>query len=302
MLSISAIVHTKNAATTLPRALESLQFATEIIVIDMESTDETCKIARAQGAKVLSHQNVDYVEPARNFGIQQAQEKWVLILDADEEIPNSLREKIITLAQVENQVDGYYLPRKNIIFDAWISHTAWWPDYQLRFFKKGTVSWPDEIHAHPQVTGKFEYLEASPDNAILHHNYQSVEQFLSRLNRYTSVTVKSQKSTQTPQLTETELLRSFYNEFLSRLFAHQGIEDGTHGVGLSLLQGMYQAVINLKFWQQNHFKSSSAQPQETIEELRRFQRHINYWIATYQIEKKSGLAKKYWQLRRKLLI
>ena len=81
--------------------------------------------------------------------------------------------------------------RKNMIFSKWIKNTGWWPDYQPRLFKKGYLNWPGKVHAQPVVKGNIHHLPRKEEFAITHHNYKSVSHFISKLNRYTSLTANS---------------------------------------------------------------------------------------------------------------
>lgn len=301
-MPLTAIIHTKNAATTVRAALESVKFADEIVVVDMESTDGTPLIARDYTKHIFSHEDVGYADPARNFGLSKASQPWILVLDADEEVPVSLKELIQAIVSgtvgAELQADAYYLPRRNEIFNTLIKHSGWWPDYQLRLFKKGTVTWQDGVHRLPDATGTSVYLPASDANALLHHNYQSVTQFIDRLNRYTSIKANETKDTD-PQVTESTLLTLFSGEFFSRYFAHQGYKDGAHGMALSLLQSMYQVTVQLKQWDNQHFPAHHQNLQNVDKGLRKFQKELNYWLADAQVQNTSGLKKIYWQIRRK---
>ena len=122
-MKISVVINTLNEVKNLPRAVASVKdLASEIVVTDMGSTDGTIEVARKLGAKVFSHKKLNYVEPARNFAVGKAQGPWILILDADEEIPQSLVKKIKQIVGAP-EADYYRLPRKNIIFGKWIEHT-----------------------------------------------------------------------------------------------------------------------------------------------------------------------------------
>ena len=323
MNKLSVVINTKNAAKTLAQTLESVKdWAEEIVVVDMKSTDETVQIARKFGAKVYEHQDVGYVEPARNFATGKAKGDWILILDADEEVGTQLKkaiQKIIDQDAKEDEVearlgligvlsgaDAYYLARKNMIFGKWIEHTLWWPDYQLRLFKKSVVDWPDEIHAVPVTKGEVRQLPAKEELAILHHNYATVSEFVERMNRYTGIqaetfkNLKSEARNQKQILNpKSEILNAFFNEFLTRYFAGQGYQDGLHGLSLSLLQAMYQSVAEMKSLED---QGAYLNPQPSTfnhQIFRKFQQDLNYWLADYQAHKAKGLKKLYWQLRRK---
>jgi glycosyltransferase involved in cell wall biosynthesis len=187
---ISTVINTLNEEENLPRALASVKdFADEIVVVDMHSDDQTVDIAKKSGARVFEHDRTGYVEPARNFAISKAEGDWILILDADEELSQSLSKSLRKIA--DNPAADYYrLPRKNIIFGRWIKHTGWWPDYNIRFFKKGCVSWNEIIHSVPTTQGAGSDLKADEENALVHHNYRTAEQYVERMNRYTSYQAK----------------------------------------------------------------------------------------------------------------
>src|SRR4030042_3360237 len=186
MDKISVVINTLNEEKNLPRAIASVKgFAEEIVVCDMHSDDKTAEIAERLGANVYEHEKAGYVEPARNFAIEKARGKWILVLDADEEVPNSLAGKIKNIVS-EPDADYFRIPRKNIIFGKWIKHSRWWPDYNIRFFKKGNVTWNEVIHSVPLTKGKGTDLDASEDAAIVHHHYETIEQYIDRLNRYTT--------------------------------------------------------------------------------------------------------------------
>jgi len=304
--NISAIIHTKNAAATLTQALESVSFAGEIIVVDMQSSDDSRLIAQKYGATVVSVENTDFVEPARQFGIDQATKDWILILDADEVVPDTLRVVLLKLSETASDVSGYYLPRLNLVFGKWLKHTGWWPDYQLRFFKRGTVTWPKTLHAQPTVQGKTEKLAADEKFALKHYNYTTVEEFINRLNRYTSLETEhsSHDYSATEALTPAAFFKTFTGQFLSRYFKEEGYKDGLHGMSLALLQSMYELTVGLKLWQKQKFADnpSTVDKAAMIAEFRNFQKELNYWLADWEAEESSGLTKLWRQLRRKLKI
>src|SRR3989337_4151360 len=100
MARISVVINTLNEEKNLPRAIASIKgLADEIIVVDMQSDDNTKEVAEKLGALVYDHKRTGYVEPARNFAISKASGDWVLVLDADEEVPPKLREKLRLLVK-----------------------------------------------------------------------------------------------------------------------------------------------------------------------------------------------------------
>jgi glycosyltransferase involved in cell wall biosynthesis len=299
MAAITAIVHTKNSAQTLRSCLESLRFVEQVLVVDMASSDNTKEVAKSfKNVTWHEYKDVGYVEPARNFALQQVNTPWTLIIDADEEVPEQLRKKLLELSESKSAADVYRIPRKNIIFNKWVEHTGWWPDYQLRFFKTGAVQWPTEIHAQPKVQGREEELPVHSEQAIIHHNYQTIDQFIDRLNRYTSIEVKHGRK----QLDKKSALPLIFSEeFCRRYFAEQGFKDGTHGLALSYLQTMYQVTVFLKHWEVEQF-SEKCDQRSLIDQLQESLGDMQYWVADYHVHHSSGITKIWWQIRRKLRI
>jgi len=277
MAKISVVINTLNEEKNLPRAISSVKgIADEIVVVDMCSTDATKKVAEDLGARVYLHKNIGYVEPARNFAISKARNEWILILDADEEIGKKLVKKIKKIIN-EPTADYYRLPRKNIIFSKWIKYSQWWPDYNIRLFKKGSVSWSEDIHSIPLTAGNGIDIEAKEDLAIIHHNYSSVEQFLERINRYTSVQADLLIK-QEYKFIWKDLITKPLKEFLGRYFSNEGYKDGLHGLALCLLQAFSEVILYLKIWQQEKFQPQAVTLEETTRELKHAGKEINWWI------------------------
>jgi len=307
VVSLSVVINTKNVEKTLEKTLKSVKFADEIVIVDMMSRDKTIEIASKYTENIFSYKDVGYVEPARNFAISKASGKWILIVDADEEVPVALKkvlEKIIKEDEQEAKIaDCYYIPRKNLIFDKWIKDTGWWPDMVLRFFKKGFVEWSDEIHSIPITKGNVRELSAVEEIALVHHNYQHVSQFIERMNRYTDIQAKDFNTKVEGEITSKAIFKKFYSEILSRFFAQRGVNDGVHGLSLSLLQGLSEAVVAMKTWETKGFKQTDRGDEEDlIEEVYNFKKELSYWLANWKVENNTGLKKVVWRIRRKLYI
>lgn len=295
MSKISVVINTLNEEKNLPQALKSVKhLADELVVVDMKSDDNTVKIAKKFGAKVYDHKRMGYVEPARNFAINKATSDWILILDADEEIPSSLSKKLKELAEA-GEAEYYRLPRKNMVFGKWLQHSRWWPDYNIRFFKKGFVEWSEIIHSVPTTSGRGVDLDGKEQWAILHHHYETIEQYIERLNRYTTKQLQALKD-KDYKFAATDLLRKPSEEFLSRYFAGQGYKDGVHGLALAGLQAFSEFVLYLKAWQSADFKGTVSE-HEVIAEFKNIQDDQNYWFADTLIKEGKGNLKN--KLKRK---
>ncbi len=274
---ISVVINTLNEEEHLERAIKSVSWADEVLVCDMHSDDGSASLAKKLGAKVITHKRLSFVEPARNFAISKAIGDWVLVMDPDEEIPSALASELQEMVNKPVLSEYVRIPRKNIIFDKWMKASMWWPDYNIRFFKKGSVEWSDRIHIPPKTRGQGLDLIDKEEFAIIHHHYQSVEQYLNRLNRYT--TVQSEELDKDGvRFNWTDLINKPLSEFLGRFFANRGFEDGLHGLALSLLQAFSFLVVYLKLWEKQKFKDQHINLTELKLETNKSGREINYWF------------------------
>jgi glycosyltransferase involved in cell wall biosynthesis len=293
---ISVVINTLNEEKNLPRALASVKnFADEIVVVDMRSGDRTIEIATKFGAKVFGHERAGYVEPARNFAISKATGEWILVLDADEELGLNLRKELKNIVK-NPKADYYRIPRKNIIFGKWVKHSRWWPDYNIRFFKKGNVAWNEVIHSVPMTQGSGTDIEAKEKNAIVHYHYETVEQFIGRLNRYTTEHSKILVE-RGYKFDWKDLIKKPSQEFLSRYFFGEGYKDGLHGLVLAALQAFSEFVLYLKVWQVEDFNTPDINIKTVVGEMKNAEKDMHYWQAD-SLYKETGEFQ--YRIKRKL--
>ena len=273
---ISVVINSLNSEDCIRRAIDSVKWADEIVVCDMHSDDATVEIAKTLGAKIVFHKRTNYVEPARNFAVSKASNHWVLVLDTDEEVPETLAKKLQEIAE-RKDVSFAEIPRKNMIFGKWMETSMWWPDYNIRFFKKGAVKWGDKIHRPPETQGEGIKLAVDERFAITHHHYITLAQFIERMNRYTSIQAQELVA-EGYKFQWQDLMKKPLGEFLGRFFANRGFEDGLHGLALSLLQAFSFLVMYLKVWEMEMF----AQQEIRLEDLKKVSqssgRELNYWF------------------------
>jgi len=245
---ISAVINVRNEAENLSKCLRSIKdFADEIIVVDMKSVDDSVKIAKEAGAKVFNYRPMKYVEPARNFALSKATGKWVLLLDPDEYLTKTLKKELKTITN-RSDIDYVKIPRQNMIFGKWIKHANCWPDYLIRFFKNGSVTWQKEIHSQPITKGNGLTLLDSEKLAIKHDNYQSVTQFITRAIRYSTIQAEELEG-QEYKLKTSDFILKPIQEFNSRFFFAEGYKDGLHGLIFCLLQAFAIGLVYIRLWE-----------------------------------------------------
>ncbi|OGE72411.1 hypothetical protein A3H40_04165 [Candidatus Daviesbacteria bacterium RIFCSPLOWO2_02_FULL_38_15] len=286
---ISVVINTLNEEQNIERAIKSVNWADEIIVCDMYSKDKTIEVAKKMGAKVFFHKWADYVEPARNFALSKASNDWILVLDPDEEIQESLAEKLREITWKMKEVDYVRLPRKNLIFGHFMQASMWWPDYNIRFFKKDKVKWGNQIHRPPEVVGQGLDLPANEKYAIIHSSYETISEFIQRMDRYTTIQAR-ELNKEGYKFKWVDLFEKPLNEFLSRFFANKGYQDGLHGLSLSLLQAFSFLAVYLKVWEKLKFKEQEIDLSEFKNEVQVNGKKIEYW---FKDENRNLLKKLY---------
>jgi glycosyltransferase involved in cell wall biosynthesis len=186
LIPVSVLVPTKNEDQNLESCLSCLTRFDEVIVFDSYSTDRTLEIAEKCGARIVQRE-FDNFSTHKNWALSNIpfRNRWVMIVDADEQVENSLADEIYQVVLKKNQInDGYFIPRKNMFAGVWIRHGGWYPDWQLRLFRRGLAHCESRIvHEHMLLNGKAEYLS----NPLLHHDYKGIERYFDRHNTYSSM-------------------------------------------------------------------------------------------------------------------
>ncbi len=150
-MKISATIITFNEEANIGEACESLAWADEILVVDSQSTDQTREIASTCGARVVTRPWPGF-GAQKQFAAEQALHDWVFSLDADERVSNELRDSVERLRTLpDNQLaDGYLISRRSFYQGRWIRGGGWYPDRQLRLFRKSLGRWQGK-HIHESV-------------------------------------------------------------------------------------------------------------------------------------------------------
>ncbi len=182
---ISAIVITRNEEDHIASALATLAWAAEIVVVDSNSTDRTVEIARRFTPRVLTHPFAGYGAQYA-FAQSQCAHEWVFWLDADERVTPELAAAIARLP-AEGGADAWRIARRTWYFDRWIRHSGWYPDYQVRLYRRSLTAWtPARVHAAPRVAGRVANLAGGD---LLHHTRRGLREHLEVMNRYTDLAV-----------------------------------------------------------------------------------------------------------------
>lgn len=241
---ISACIITKNEASKIKACLESLSFVDEIIVVDSKSSDDTRKIAREFGAKVVTREFSGYGEQ-KNKAIEEASYDWIFSIDADERVSQELQEEINTLDF--SIADGFEIPRLTYFLGKPIMHGGYWwyPGYVLRLFNKKKGKFRDiKVHETVEVTGTVKKLQ----HPLHHFTYRDLNHYIQKVN---SMTDWQSDASITPWKNSNYLMmfvKAAYR-FLQTYIYYRGFLDGFRGFIISLTSAYYVFLVYFKSWE-----------------------------------------------------
>ena len=156
------------------------------MVVDSGSTDRTLAICREFPARIFAEEWKGFARQ-KNSAIAKTQHEWVLSLDADERVTENLKEEILHTLEADSSPDGFFIARKNFFLGKWIKYCGWYPDRNLRLFRKGRGLFEErEVHERILVQGPVGYLR----EPLEHHTYRTLSDFILRLDRYSSLAAR----------------------------------------------------------------------------------------------------------------
>jgi len=217
---LSIVIITKNEEKFITDAVNSSIFADEVLVLDSESTDKTCNIAKEIGARVEQQAWLGF-GAQKNKAVELASNDWVFVLDADERITPELRDEIIsTLKNPKFRLNNFF--GKNI------RHCGLYPDYSIRLFNRQKGKFNDvPVHESVQIQGNTDKLK----NHMLHLAFDTVEEFSNKQKKYAELSQKDKN-----------LIKAFISPiwtFLKIYIIRLGFVEGWRGFIIAKVYAQY---------------------------------------------------------------
>lgn len=241
MLCVSTQISSEDSLSTFEAMLKSVSFADELIIFNMERVDtEALDLFAKYKAKVINIKTPQVVEEIRDRQVKEAKEDWVLIMDYDEIIKESLQNEILAIIGNKASCPAYSIGRDNFSLGYPLKHGGWEKDYVVRLVQKSRfIKWPTDIHSTPVVKG----LIIKTTNSMEHHKDASLEQMVKKTNRYSDIEARQFLVGGMKKVTQLTILRKSAMEFIRRYFFKKGFLDGSIGLFQSLYQG-YSVFIS----------------------------------------------------------
>ena len=244
MPTLSAILITRNEEANLEDCLASLDgLATQIVVVDTQSTDRTLVIAQRYGALISSPPDWPGFGPQKNRALDLASEDWVLSLDADERLTPELRAEIMGVLD-KPQTDCYAIPRLSWYCGRFMRHSGWTPDYVDRLFKRGSARFSTDL-VHERLIPKGPVLRLK--NQMLHYSFMNLAQVQEKMERYSTASAQqafARGKTASPLKAILHGAWSFFRTYILRA----GFLDGPQGFSLALANAKGSYLRYIKLW------------------------------------------------------
>lgn len=242
-MKLSVIIITKNEVSNIQACLDSVRFADQWIIVDSGSTDGTQQICRDFGATVIETPDWPGFGPQKNRALDAAEGEWILSIDADERIPDALREEILQ-AMANPQHAAYALPRLSSYCGHFIRHSGWYPDYIVRLFRRDAGRFSSAL-VHENIELK------NPEHgklktAMIHYSYRDDEAYLGKLQQYSSLGARQAFEKGKRSGLGKAILHAF-TSFLRSYVFRLGFLDGKGGVmvALSSAESTYHKYFKL---------------------------------------------------------
>jgi len=242
---ISGVVICLNEADRIGRCLESLSFCDEIVVVDSGSLDGTREIARRYTTALIEQDFLGYVKQ-KNFALERAKNDWVICLDADEALSPELVANIRgALARNDGSVAGYSLDRVTHYLGVWHDRGEWYPDWQLRVFRRSRGRWGGlDPHDRVELEGRVERLPGR----LLHWNYRNLSDHIQTMDRFSARMARSLADSGV-RFRLRDLVFRPPARFLKSYVLRQGFRRGIPGLVVSVAGAYYVFMKYAKLWE-----------------------------------------------------
>ena len=240
-MQISVTIIARDEEANIARAIASVDFCAEILVVDSGSTDRTVEIARSLGATVIHREWSGYAAQ-KNFAAAQASHNWILSIDADEAVGPELAASIRGLTATEPEHAGFDFPRLARYCGKWIRHSGWYPDRKVRLYRRDCGRWiGDFVHESVAVSGPVGHLAGD----LLHYACNTCRDHRANVERYTDLAAREIVATgQQPSAWRLLLGPPF--AFAKSFVAQLGFLDGAAGFTIAWMAARYVYLKHAK--------------------------------------------------------
>jgi glycosyltransferase involved in cell wall biosynthesis len=251
-ISASIIVH--NEEHNIAALCETLDWADEIVIVDSDSTDKTVEIAKRYTDKIFQREFRGYKDK-HQYADAQTSGDWIFWIDADERVTPALKDSIAALRTQDAAAmpDGFRLARRTFYLGRWIKHSGWYPDYQMRLYRKDAGFWDGVApHETARVHGRVETLAGE----LLHYTKQSLSEHHRVTESYATLAAQYWHE-KGRQVGAAGILFHPVAAFIRAYLLKQGWRDGMQGLIIAIFTAYGVFLKYAKLWELNHAKQNA---------------------------------------------
>jgi len=253
-MKITATIITFNEESNIQKACESVAWADEIVVVDSESTDHTQQLAASSGARVISNPWPGF-SAQKQFAVEHSTHDWVFSLDADERVSDELNNSIATLkAKKEtNLADGYSISRRSYYQGRWIRGGGWYPDRQLRLFRKSAGRWKQR-YIHESVEMNPGARVEDLDGDLLHYTVRDAAHHHQMIGERYAPLAARQMFEEGRRTSAMSIATAAPSAFFRSLILKAGFRDGLAGLSIASFAAHHAFLKHLMLWEMQNKK------------------------------------------------
>jgi glycosyltransferase involved in cell wall biosynthesis len=248
-MKISASIIVRNEEANVAEVCQTVAWADEIVIVDSDSTDRTVEIARRYTGKVFNREFRGYKDK-HEFADAQTTGDWIFWIDADERVTPELREAIEKLRQRDpaTMPDGFRIARRTQYLGRWIKHSGWYPDYQMRLYRKSASYW-DGVSPHEtaRVNGRIETLPGE----FLHYTKRNLSEHHHVLDEYTTLAAEFHAK-KNRRVRAIDLFLLPVAAFVRTYIFKQGFRDGVPGLIIAMFTAYSVFLKFAKVWEKSN--------------------------------------------------
>ena len=248
-MKISATIIVRNEEDNIADVCKTVAWADEIVVVDSDSTDRTVELARKSTDKVFQREFKGYKDK-HEFADSKTTGDWIFWIDADERLTPELRDSIQHLRSLDDsdRADGYKIARRTFFFGRWIKYSGWYPDYQMRLYRKEGSFWGGVApHETARVTGRVQTLEGE----LLHYTKRDLSECHIVVDSYATLAAEPLDSSG-KKVGSAVLLLNSVGAFLRTYVLKQGFRDGTPGLIIAMFTAYGVFLKYAKVWERRN--------------------------------------------------
>ena len=250
-MKISATIIVRNEEANIAEVCETVAWADEIVIVDSDSTDRTVEIARRYTPRVFNREFRGYKDK-HEFADAQTTGDWIFWIDADERVTPELRAAIERVRQADPVTlpDGFRIARRTQYLNRWIKHSGWYPDYQMRLYRKAASYW-DGVSPHEtaRVRGRIETLAGE----FRHYTKRNLSEHHHVLDSYTTLAAEYLHK-EGKRVRSMDLLVLPVAAFIRTYLLKQGFRDGVPGLIIAMFTAYSVFLKYAKVWERNHIE------------------------------------------------